>query len=184
MIARCGARVTGIDPSPLGRTLAIKKFEEHGLSGRFVENMSQCEPEEFDIVVCSEVIEHVVDPKVLLNQIAEALKPGGVCVLTTPIRLTEHPIDQNHVKEYFPTELVTLLRSHFEQVSLQKLMPADSLLIYYWRPNFLLRFGILRYVFNLLDIMFSYNIVEGINTLERYHTLQLAVAVKGDNAPR
>lgn len=38
----------------------------------------------FDIVVCSEVIEHVYDASAFLTQIHRFLKLGGLCVLTTP----------------------------------------------------------------------------------------------------
>lgn len=40
--------------------------------------------ERFDVVVCSEVLEHVVDPQKVLNGIAAVLAPGGLCVITVP----------------------------------------------------------------------------------------------------
>lgn len=41
-------------------------------------------PEHFDVVYCGEVIEHVFDPEHLLLEIRRVLKPGGLCLLTTP----------------------------------------------------------------------------------------------------
>ena len=41
------------------------------------------------------------------------LKPGGRLVLSTPIRITEQPLDSNHVKEWFPAEFVELCRPVF-----------------------------------------------------------------------
>ena len=38
----------------------------------------------FDVVLCSEVIEHVLDTDHLLDEIARVLEPGGVAALTTP----------------------------------------------------------------------------------------------------
>ena len=38
----------------------------------------------FDAVFCGEVIEHLVDPDHMLDEIGRVLAPGGVCVLTTP----------------------------------------------------------------------------------------------------
>jgi len=38
----------------------------------------------FDVIICSEVIEHVFSPDELLDEIARLLKPGGYAVLTTP----------------------------------------------------------------------------------------------------
>lgn len=38
----------------------------------------------FDLVTCSEVIEHVENPRRLVREARRVLKPGGVLVLTTP----------------------------------------------------------------------------------------------------
>lgn len=43
----------------------------------------------FDVVYCSEVIEHTADPRDFLNHVAAAMKPGGLLYLTTP-----------HIREY------------------------------------------------------------------------------------
>lgn len=42
------------------------------------------EDNSFDAIFCGEVIEHLVDPDHLLDEIGRTLTPGGVCVLTTP----------------------------------------------------------------------------------------------------
>jgi len=38
----------------------------------------------FDAIFCGEIIEHLVDPDHLLDEVGRTLAPGGVCVLTTP----------------------------------------------------------------------------------------------------
>jgi methionine biosynthesis protein MetW len=38
----------------------------------------------FDAIFCGEVIEHLVDPDHLLDELNRTLAPSGVCVLTTP----------------------------------------------------------------------------------------------------
>jgi len=40
--------------------------------------------EQADIIVCSEVIEHLVEPGSLITSLAAALPPGGFLILTTP----------------------------------------------------------------------------------------------------
>jgi methionine biosynthesis protein MetW len=42
------------------------------------------EDETFDAIFCGEIIEHVVDPDHLLDEIGRTLRPDGLCVLTTP----------------------------------------------------------------------------------------------------
>ncbi len=38
----------------------------------------------FDTVICTEVLEHVAEPKIVLNELFRTLKPGGLICLTTP----------------------------------------------------------------------------------------------------
>ena len=45
---------------------------------------SDFEPESFDIVHFSHVIEHVPDPRVFLGRVYELLRPGGFVVIVTP----------------------------------------------------------------------------------------------------
>lgn len=49
---------------------------------------------EFSTVLCTEVLEHVRDPKTVLSEIYRVLKPGGVIILTTrfvyPLHDTPH----------------------------------------------------------------------------------------------
>ncbi len=40
--------------------------------------------ETFDLVICSEVLEHLLQPQQTLNEIRRVLKPGGTLILTTP----------------------------------------------------------------------------------------------------
>jgi SAM-dependent methyltransferase len=41
-------------------------------------------PSAFDRVICTEVLEHVVDPNAVLASIARVLRPSGVAVITVP----------------------------------------------------------------------------------------------------
>jgi len=38
----------------------------------------------FDLVWCTEVLEHLRDPKILFDEIERVIRPGGIAVLTTP----------------------------------------------------------------------------------------------------
>ncbi|HTK31053.1 MAG TPA: methyltransferase domain-containing protein [Candidatus Saccharimonadaceae bacterium] len=66
----------------------------------------------FDLVVCAEVLEHLLDPDAALRELARALAPGGRLVLTVPVvgwsrwieaRLTGRVRfldEQEHVREF------------------------------------------------------------------------------------
>ena len=77
--------VTGVDFSPL----AIRRARErHGSHATFLEAVPESRtlgvPGNFDVVVCSDVIEHVPEPRALLRQAAGFLVSGGWCLLSTP----------------------------------------------------------------------------------------------------
>lgn len=60
------------------------------------------ENESFDVVLCSEVMEHVPEPGLLLGEIFRVLSPGGKLILTTPFMVAEHetPIDYFRYTRY------------------------------------------------------------------------------------
>jgi 2-polyprenyl-3-methyl-5-hydroxy-6-metoxy-1,4-benzoquinol methylase len=78
-------------------------------------------PTGVDLVVCSEVIEHVQDDKALLTSICRVLRPSGSLILTTPNLLTTRnrlrarlgreigPDIPEHVREYNLPQLKELL---------------------------------------------------------------------------
>lgn len=46
--------------------------------------------ERFDLVVCTEVLEHTLDPFAAVEEIGRLLKPGGILLLTTPFNFRIH----------------------------------------------------------------------------------------------
>lgn len=81
-----GATVVGVDPSEFG----IRSARETCPEARW--EMGEATPDlreklgeaPFDLVISSEVVEHVYDPDAWCQCAANALKPGGRLVLTTP----------------------------------------------------------------------------------------------------
>ena len=77
----------GVDIKVSGRGLEKKKPDIFfdGISLPF-------ENSEFDIVICTEVLEHVEDFENSLNEIHRVLKPGGKGIITMPFITAEHEI--------------------------------------------------------------------------------------------
>lgn len=79
-----GWNVTGIEPS--GAYVAYAKDRlnltdfRHG-NHQLLNDMA---PDSYTVVCLLDVLEHVVDPLELLKGVHRVLKPGGVCVMTTP----------------------------------------------------------------------------------------------------
>ena len=89
-IANAGGRVFGVD---ISKEMIIQARKDLDLAGNYGKRVffsigDVCSldfPDSyFDKVLCSEVIEHVIDIKKALNEIHRVLKPGGSFVLTTP----------------------------------------------------------------------------------------------------
>ena len=78
----------------------------------------------FDIVIASEIIEHVNDPEVFLREASRPLKTDGAIIVTTPYRLTENPLDPHHTHEYFPGELEAVMKKFFSEVHITLTHPA------------------------------------------------------------
>lgn len=87
-LARLGASVTGIDAAPENILAAHAHAEGQGLSIDYratgIEALGI--KHAFDLVTSMEVIEHVTDPALFVRELADALAPGGLMILSTPNR--------------------------------------------------------------------------------------------------
>jgi len=79
-----GARVTSMD---VGSEL-LKIVAQKCVSKRVIGDLMKMpfKAKSFDIVVSSEVIEHVTDPRKAISEMYRVLKPGGILIITTPNR--------------------------------------------------------------------------------------------------
>jgi 2-polyprenyl-3-methyl-5-hydroxy-6-metoxy-1,4-benzoquinol methylase len=57
-------------------------------------------PEEYDTVVLMEVLEHVLDPQVVLKAAWATLKPGGKLVISVPGPVPEWKVGGEHLRQY------------------------------------------------------------------------------------
>lgn len=78
-----GMLVTGADISEAAISEASRVLEK-AVCINFEEEIWPWQPESFDTVVMSEVIEHLFSPELVLKKIWTVLKPGGSLIVTTP----------------------------------------------------------------------------------------------------
>jgi SAM-dependent methyltransferase len=88
-----------------------------------------------DLILCTEVLEHIVEDEQALDEITRVLMPGGWLLITVPT--PPAPFDPAHVREgYRPEELAGMLAERgFEIVESRFCMYFffRSLLAYWWR---------------------------------------------------
>lgn len=86
-MAANGAQVTGIDMGEAPLQVARLHLLESGLEINYehipVERLAKEQPEQFDVVTCMEMLEHVPDPASVVNACARLVKPGGKLFFST-----------------------------------------------------------------------------------------------------
>ena len=128
-----GFEMTGMDMSETGIAIASRNFptisfNHSDLATPIADELRH----RFDAVIAVEVIEHLLLPRLLLQRVKEALRPGGVFILTTPyhgylknlaLALTNkfdnhwHPLrDYGHVKFFSRATLSQLFAEQDLQV--------------------------------------------------------------------
>jgi O-antigen biosynthesis protein len=74
----------------------------------------------FDLVVCFEVIEHLENPDLALDEFRRVLAPAGLLVISSPNRDVYPPGNPHHLHEYVPAELYEALASRFPAVRMRR----------------------------------------------------------------
>jgi 2-polyprenyl-3-methyl-5-hydroxy-6-metoxy-1,4-benzoquinol methylase len=134
VLARRAARVTGVDANPEAFEHARLKYERPGV--RFVRDLVESYEEPCDAVVFLQTIEHVEDPKALLDRFRSLLRPGGTAYVSTPNVLTLAPPGAEksdnpwHLREYRPEEFRRLCEQSFGQVEMYGVFHARKLLVH------------------------------------------------------
>lgn len=86
-MAHRGAQVTGIDMGEAPLAVARLHQLESGVSVNYrqvpVETLAEEMPEQFDIVTCLEMLEHVPNPASVIEACQRLLKPGGQAFFST-----------------------------------------------------------------------------------------------------
>ena len=86
-LARLGAAVTGVDAAWANVEAARHHAAGSGLAIDYRHGeLATLGLGQFDLVTCLEVLEHVADKEVFLDELARHLRPGGLMILSTPNR--------------------------------------------------------------------------------------------------
>jgi 2-polyprenyl-3-methyl-5-hydroxy-6-metoxy-1,4-benzoquinol methylase len=139
---KLGWRASGVEPSEWAATVAK---EEYGLDvhcGTLED--APYESGEFDFVTAVDVVEHVADPRGLLEAMRDSLKPTGVLCLVTPDfdSFVARTLKQNwwHVRQahiyYFTEEILERLLDETGYRIIKKKRYAWTFSVDYWASRF------------------------------------------------
>ncbi len=107
-----GFQVTGIDPAEV----LIRKAHQRCPAATFIAgNLSDLPADHgpFDAICLFDVLEHVTDPRSLLQMAAARARPGALVIATVPALRSLHTVIDDlsgHKKRYEPGELAELMR--------------------------------------------------------------------------
>lgn len=121
----------------------------------------------FDILISTEVIEHLVDVENYLLQLKRFTKEGGYIIISTPIKNTKFPVDPMHHQEWYKEDFKELLNRHFPNSEYFYSHPI------FWKELYerKYRFKILLEVFSI----FGFNVFSGFNKNWKHHTIQYCI---------
>jgi 2-polyprenyl-3-methyl-5-hydroxy-6-metoxy-1,4-benzoquinol methylase len=113
----------------------IDELQKKHPAGRFISMnippLSGLADNAYDFIASFQVIEHIQDDVLFLQEIYRVLKPGGTALLTTPNRkmsLTRNPW---HIREYLPIELKELAAKIFPHTEMKGITGNDKVMTYY-----------------------------------------------------
>lgn len=156
--------VIGFDIDDIAIKLAAEKTEGLSLTNlSFVCGNAFDQAKKADLIVATEVIEHLYNPDEFMINCLNALIPEGYLFLSTPIRHKEFPDDKYHIREFFYKELEFFSKS-FGFFTVEHKHSHD----YYFIENYSKRIKLIgigkmrvyKYIYNLLAIYFSKNVFE------------------------
>jgi 2-polyprenyl-3-methyl-5-hydroxy-6-metoxy-1,4-benzoquinol methylase len=109
-----GADRVGIEPSAAARAALPAALSSQVLAGGVLELEGQLPAERADLVVCSEVLEHVQQPGEVLGSLVRLAAPGALLIVTVPAGMRHWSVqdtEAGHLTRFEPDEFQALLKS-------------------------------------------------------------------------
>ncbi|MBC8754517.1 class I SAM-dependent methyltransferase [Kordia sp. YSTF-M3] len=142
-------QLTLIDKSPYTAELINSKYPNTTIIQEKIPPLTQLENNSFDVVVSFQVIEHIKEAALYLEEIHRVLKPNGKAYISTPNALKTIARNPWHYKEYTFEDLVHLFENNFTNYTIKAIQGNAKTAAYYEKnKESVARF--LRYdIFNL-----------------------------------
>jgi 2-polyprenyl-3-methyl-5-hydroxy-6-metoxy-1,4-benzoquinol methylase len=133
ILFKSAKKVVGVDVSEKAISSANNQYGHLGIRFEQIDGKKlPFEEDEFDVIVCCQVIEHIVDYGVFIGELKRVLSPSGIVVFTTPNALLRldpgmKPWNIFHVREFAHFELKSLLGDFFAEIQIWGLYGKEPL---------------------------------------------------------
>lgn len=157
-IKKNNIKLYGVDLSEMALEVARKKLQNGFFIKTDVYNL-KFEDSFFDIVISSDVIEHVNYPDKMLEEIKRVCKKNAFVAISTPIKYTKKPLDKMHFQEFFQEDFFNLMEKYFINCNL---IESHNLLFKLFYEK-IFKFGkyklpIYKYIINIINILTRINL--------------------------
>lgn len=168
-LSRAFADVTGLDIDTSAVEHAIKVYANEHLHFCTGDAMSIDFPDNsFDVVICSQIYEHVADARKMTDEIYRVLKPEGVCYFAVGNRRT---IEEHHYNLPFLSVIPRPLSHLYLRLAGKGKYYYEKHLSYWGLKSLVARFDIIDYTDKVINDPKSFDVVYMLERGSRKHKL-------------
>ncbi len=131
MLMNKSTQFTAVDKIEEALQVLRKRFPEGKFLSMNIPPFGDLKNSEYDCVVSFQVIEHIENDALFLEEIHRVLKPGGIALLTTPNRKLSLSRNPWHIREYLAQELKDLASRIFSNVEMKGITGNEKVMQYY-----------------------------------------------------
>jgi len=118
LLSNTAKYVIGIDIDPEAVTHASKTYQRENIEFRqgSITNIPIVGSEIFDVIVCFEAIEHIIEHEILLSEISRLLKKDGLLIISTPNK-KKYSDDSDYHNPFHENSILMSLEIYYKSSS-------------------------------------------------------------------